>query len=455
MLGRKSWLLLSMVMLFSVIGVSQAMGWSLKEAAKPYKGTTIHMLINHHRMYEFSQPYIPEFERETGIKIEVELLTRRTMNTKQEFELGSNTAAYDLMHTSTSKSARYLRAKWCAPLNDYMDNPRLADPDYDYEDILESARDIFVQDGVICGFPWSIEANIYAYRTDVFEEHGIAGPPKTYEDLENTSKKIHTAEIPAISMRAGPGNTLNVFIWSGFLWGFGGRWFDKDLKPMLNSEAAIKATEFYCNLLRNWGPKGYRTYIHYDIRNDFQVGKLASFIDADGLTIGSNDPKISKIIGKWAIAPIPVPPDGTFAATPYAHGIFIPYDAPNKEAAFLFMQWYTSKEMERHRAFDHEGCIGFRKSVRFTPEWIKKYSENNYAQADNYSLEHTFAYVRPVWLPEFLEIGDRLGIAIQEVLIGERTAKEALDEINEDTYLFMKLGGYYKDGMKNPNKVGL
>jgi len=30
----------------------------------------------------------------------------------------------------------------------------------------------------------------------------------------------------------------------------------------------------------------------------------------------------------------------------------------------------------------------------------------------------------------------------------------SLDEINEDIYLILKLGGYYKRGVKNPCKVG-
>jgi len=452
---RRVWLFLSMGVLFLLVGFNHAMGWSLKEAAEPYRGTVLHMLINHHTMFDYSEPYIQEFEKETGIKVEIELLTRKTMNTKQEFELGSNTAAYDLMHTSSSKSSRYVHAGWCTPLNDYMSDPKLIDPEYNYKDFVKSARGTFVEDDIIYGVPWCVETQVYTYRTDILEKYGISGPPKTYKDLESISRKIHTKEIPGISMRAQPGHTLNTFQWVTFLWGFGGRWFDEDLMPVLNSEASVKATEFYCKLLQNWGPKGYRTYIHYDIRNDFQTGKLASYIDADCLAQGYNDPKISNVIGKWAISPNPVSPDGIFGTAPYVHGMFIAYDAPNKNAAFLFMQWYTSKEMEEHRAFDAWGVAICRDSLRSSPKYLAKYTENNYAEASNDSLERTFPFVRPTWLPEYNEIGDRFGIALQEVLIGEKTAKEALDEVNEDIYLILKLGGYYRRGVKNPNRVGL
>jgi ABC-type glycerol-3-phosphate transport system substrate-binding protein len=114
------------------------------------------------------------------------------------------------------------------------------------------------------------------------------------------------------------------------------------------------------------------------------------------------------------------------------------------------MQWYTSKEMSSHRAFDGFGAVVARESVRFSDRYMKKYSENNFATAANESINKTFACVRPTWLPEYNEIGDRVGIALQEILVGDKQAKEALDEVNEEIYLIMKLGGYYKDGMKNP-----
>jgi len=115
---------------------------------------------------------------------------------------------------------------------------------------------------------------------------------------------------------------------------------------------------------------------------------------------------------------------------------------------------YT-KKMEEHRAFDGWGGAVCRDSVKFSPEYLARYTQNNYAVASNESLNNTFAFVKPTWIAEYNEIGDRLGIALQQVLIGEKTAKESLDEINEDIYLILKLGGYYKRGVKNPCKVGL
>ena len=93
MTRSKIFLCMGMTVIFSMIGITHAFGWSLQEAAAPYKGTVLHVLINHHTMYDYSKPYIPEFEKITGIKVDVELLTRKTMNTKQQFELASNTAA--------------------------------------------------------------------------------------------------------------------------------------------------------------------------------------------------------------------------------------------------------------------------------------------------------------------------------------------------------------------------
>jgi len=46
-------------------------------------------------------------------------------------------------------------------------------------------------------------------------------------------------------------------------------------------------------------------------------------------------------------------------------------------------------------------------------------------------------------IPELPEVGDRIGIAIDEVMGGEKTAKEALDSAAADVEKIMEEAGYY------------
>jgi len=59
------------------------------------------------------------------------------------------------------------------------------------------------------------------------------------------------------------------------------------------------------------------------------------------------------------------------------------------------------------------------------------------------SLEMSSPDYRPL-IPEWNEIGDRIGIAVSEVLTEQKTAQEALDEAAADVEKIMEEAGYYQ-----------
>ena len=55
----------------------QAAAWSLEEAAAPYKGTTIRTIGEALPPLEAMKKLAPEFEKRTGIKVEIEMYEPR------------------------------------------------------------------------------------------------------------------------------------------------------------------------------------------------------------------------------------------------------------------------------------------------------------------------------------------------------------------------------------------
>jgi len=111
--------------------------WSLAEAARPSRGTTIRAISVTHWANNATQPFISEFEKETGIKVEFEYLERTALNAKLDVELGARTGAYDLVHIDVSKVVRYQRAGWVEPLDQYIQNRNLADPRAPITDFIQ------------------------------------------------------------------------------------------------------------------------------------------------------------------------------------------------------------------------------------------------------------------------------------------------------------------------------
>ncbi|MBD3304873.1 extracellular solute-binding protein [candidate division KSB3 bacterium] len=418
--------------------------WSWESAAAPYKGQTIYVLLQTHPATDATAPLIEEFEKMTGINVEMELLQRRAMNTREEMELSASKGAYDVTHNAPPKRVRYARANWAAPLNGFIKNSDLTSPDFNLDDFVPAYLDMLKIDETIYGLPFSGETNLLYYRTDIFEEHGIAGPPQTIDELEEIAAKIDTEDIPAFVTRAVKGQGINVYTWATFLRSYGGDFFDQDLKPTLDTPEAILATEKYAEILQNYGPFGVSGYSHYECTTDFSQGKVAMFLGAGpwGASV-FNDPAKSKIIGKWMAAQVPAGPEGRFTDA-YTHGMMIPANAANKEAAWLFIQWYTSTETQLARAVKEGGDGSVtRISVFNDPDYQEWYKKGNWAAAQLEAVEKYGAELRPNSLPEWLEVGDRIGAAVQQVIAGEATAEEAMTAANEDVYQIMQEAGYY------------
>lgn len=424
--------------------------WDWTKAAEPYKGTMISVRINYHPAILAQLPWaVKEFEKKTGIGVQFSMMTRRNLIGKQEIELAAGSSTYDIIYISTDVAARYRRAGWAEALEPYVENPQLTDPDFDLEDFVQTYLDAVsppLGKGPLLGLPFSGESSIMFYRKDIFKEYGIAQFPDTMEEFENVAAKINTKEIPAFGARAQRGQGINMYIWSGWLWSYGGKFFDEEMKPVINSPEAVRAAEEYASLLQRFGPEGIANMNHHDLVPMFAQGYLAMFPDATVWVTVFNDPERSNVIGKWAAAQIPKGPAGRFTAIG-PQEMAINAFSKNKEAAWLFLQWFTSKEIQLRRATEVPGKAGdvTRLSVMQHPEYRKIWDAGtNWIAATAKAASIAKLDYRPTHLPEWVEIGDTIGIAIQDVIARKTKAKPALDEANKRIYEIMKRAGYYE-----------
>ena len=108
---RKGFFFLAVFFSIVFLGFSlNAYAWSLKEAAAPYKGTTISMMINFHPSTDATKPLIKEFEETTGIKVDQNYMKLQDLRPKMDVELASGTAPYDISWIGAGFTDRYVRA---------------------------------------------------------------------------------------------------------------------------------------------------------------------------------------------------------------------------------------------------------------------------------------------------------------------------------------------------------
>jgi multiple sugar transport system substrate-binding protein len=92
--------------------------WSLSEAAKPYKGTSITVLDEVTDLQPALRTLIPQFEKETGIKVDYQLAGHLDVIRKGEADLLSGRGSYDAVMVHSVQKGRILSADVVQPIND-------------------------------------------------------------------------------------------------------------------------------------------------------------------------------------------------------------------------------------------------------------------------------------------------------------------------------------------------
>lgn len=411
---------------------------------EPYKGETLVVNFPAHPHYDAVMKILPEFTKETGIQVEVDQLQYLKMREKQTLELTKSKGDYDLISYVVFSKADYVYADQLENLARYFMNPKLADPAYDAADLIEGyVGNIGVAGGEkgylpgptgsLYGVPFGSETSVLGYRKDIFEKHNLK-VPETYDELLDLACKIPELEpgMGGVASRAASGHhASHAFLLH--LAPLGGRIFDDAWNPILNNEAGIKAAQALKTIV-DCGPEGAKTFGFAEAGTSFLQGNTAMFLDSTVFAGQVNDPEQSKVVGKVGWAPHPM---GTRRGSQTGgFGIAIPKNAQHKEAAFLLLQWLTSKKVDRLIAL--EGGNPSRYSSHADAEVNAKFP---HMKVFGEALKDADPDWRPI-IPAWGKINADLGTTLSKVLTEDLDIKEALDGVAERTRQVMDEAGY-------------
>ena len=401
-----------------------------------YKGTTIRVIQNKGTVGLAVEALLPEFEKQTGIKVQYETYPEDQYRQKVLLELGAGTGGLDAFYTfAAQEGLKFWRSGWYEPLDPYLKNPRLADPAFDLADLSQVALQGNVYDGKLTSIPIQQNTSMLYYRKDVFDRLKVK-VPQTFAELEEVAKKLHNVEdggqkLAGITMRGKKAAATS--IWAPFLFGMGGTWLAKDGKPAVASPEAIQAYELYGRLLRNSGPPGSVTYHWYECVAQFAQGKAAMYIDVNPRFFFFEDPGKSQVAGKVGYAMFPSGPAGRRPTMEVA-SMGISTKSKKKEAAFLFIQWTASKEVVAKMLL--RGIPAARVSAWKDPRFLAEMKQKDWVEASLKSME----IANPQYNPPVVavsEVRDALGEAIVSSILGENV-KAAADKANAEMAKIME-----------------
>ena len=422
-----------------------ALTWSPAGLANPYEkyaGTTIVVswpALSHFRKAE---TLVEEFTEETGIEVEIDALQYLKLRDRQLLEMSREEGEYDVVSWVVMWKGEYVSKGLLTPLSQFFTSGSLVDPGYDIDDVA----DAYLQNGgvvggkkgympgrsgALYGIPFGAETSILAYRKDILEEHGIA-PPGTYDELRAALQKLHAAGVPALTSRGKTGHQVTAG-WLLHLAPLGGKIFDDSWNPVFNNAAGVEAAQVMREIAQT-GPTGVPSFGFGDAAAAFLGGDAAMYIDTLKIASMSRDPKLSKVDGKVGFA---LHPTGSRCGSETGgFAIGIPANSKNREAAFLFIQYMTSK-------------AGDRRMVELGGDPVRistiEHFKDKYAEYP--VILEQLPCADPDWrplIPEWNELNiDVLGQALTEVITTDKPIQPIMDAAADKARAIMEREGYY------------
>lgn len=411
---------------------------------KPYAGTNLNVLTFRYTYTEATEFQLPEFEELTGIKVTYDVFAEAEESQKATVELAGGTGAYHVTHISGSGLPQYAEPGWILDLEPFLEDPNLTDPDeFELDDFVKGPWESGQWKGKQYGVPVFVGTQLFYYRTDIIDK-----APETFDELLEKAKEVHDNPIPAFAVRGARGKDAASWPFPQFLLGFGANWFQdypNDMHPTLDSPEAIRAAEYWVELLSNYGIPNVASANFDEVLLALSEGNAAMAIEGAPLAARLFDPEQSKVADKLGMAIVPSGPAGRFP--PFSgHTWAIPTAADHHEAAWEFIKWSVSKEVQLNGALNTNHIAVTRKSVWNDPEFQEKYSYgggSKFVDLFLQSAEEGEPTYRPP-LPEWSQLGDRLSIALNEAVTGQKTAEQAMTDLQEDMYELFKKAGYYE-----------
>jgi multiple sugar transport system substrate-binding protein len=390
---------------------------------KPFEGITLNIASEGDQFAQPMADLAPQFTAQTGATVKVDILGYPDLLTKITADYIGHTKGYDIATTDIVWAGQLAQTGWTVDLSELIKRDAAEINVDDIYPILMQSLGNF--DGKQVAFPFAGYGAVLAYRTDLYKAAGLE-PPATMEDLIADAKKLTDKSKPIYGWVAngqkGPAVAQD---WMQYNAQLGGSILDASGKPALNSDANVKSLTVYKELFDETAPPGAVDYDWGGREESFRQGLVANM---QTWSVGAADygnPDKSKVVGKVGIMPAP-PGKGVpvkYGVGGWGIAINADIDQKKQEAAWAFIKWITSPAV--HKEMNMRGAGSYiRVSETHDADLLAKYPF--LPVLDKIFMNGDGDY-RPR-IPQYPQIQDILGTAVNAVLVGNADPKKALDD---------------------------
>lgn len=380
------------------------------------------------------------FEELSGITVELVPIPDDSLYDKAIAEFISGNASFDALQFFSPWLGDFaapgflyelddLAKKWTLPLDDFYDTYRL---NYGFFN------------GKMYGIPFDCDIQMVHVRKKYMEqllggEVDKVNSIPTYDELIRVSGELNKIEpgVSGVGMMAAPG------FWSTYTWEHiaaqaGMMLFDENWEPIFNGDAGMKGMEIILDLAKN-ANEGHAGAGWPENRAAWLGGQVATNISWQDSGTQAMRPDQSQIVDDFVTIYEPRIAGGRFAPPNIAGSTsVVAASAQNPEGAFLMLAFLTTSSIMAMNEANANGVAPGYRSV-LTNENLQAVSQP--AEVWGKSLDHAWCAPR---LPGAFPIEQAIGNEINRAVVGQITAKEAMDNAAAGVRKIMASNGFYQ-----------
>lgn len=326
---------------------------------------------------------LPQFTKETGIKVEFEKIGYPDMHDKLVTQLVSSQSEYNLLEVDFLWAGEFPAAGWLVDLK-----PLAEQSGYDLSAFVPSMLDLLGRtDAAMPILPMYNYSMGLIYRADLLADETLkaaykaeAGKdlaaPTSLQDYVAVSKFMKAkGGVEGAAMQGQRGDP-NAMEFSNYLFSAGGTYLDAAGKVALDSPEARKALELYVDNVKNGAQQGALSATLDDTLRLMCSGKAFSMVTYWWMLPQIDDAKACpEAAGKVALS---VMPGGHGESGGWGWGIPANTSPDEQKAAWTFIQWVQSKDVAVQRAL--QGHAPVRTDVFSDASVLAKYPYYKTAQ---------------------------------------------------------------------------
>ena len=294
----------------------------------------------------------------------------------------------------------------------------------DLDDIYQGALDATKYEGKYYGMPWLNDVKYMFVNMELLKKAGVEAAPATWEELiadAKLCKEQGICEYPIVGCYAQA--ECLVCDYTCVAGAFGGAFVDENNNPTLNSAENVAALDAMAQALKDGlcNPKSLEM-IEDDVLSTFAAGNAVFAINWTYQFAAMNDEAQSSVVGQGAITPIPGTDKAQSATVNGGMPLMITAGCKHVDEAWDYMLFLASKEMQAKYCAN---ALPIWKSLYTDPQVIETAGEEVVAASQ---IQFDFIVNRPM-VPYYSELSTSMQTEIQLVLLGQKTAQEALDAL--------------------------